>query len=65
MLTGIHIHRESEIGPGLVIHNFCCILILAKRIGHSCTVNQGVSVANIRGHRSSDDRKQCLFRCRM
>ena len=24
-LTGIHIHRESEIGPGLVIHNCCGI----------------------------------------
>jgi serine O-acetyltransferase len=49
MLTGIHIHRESDIGPGLVVHNCSCIFILAKRIGHSCAVNQGVSVASIRG----------------
>ena len=49
MLTGIHIHRESEIGPGLVVHNCCGIFLLAARIGHSCTVNQGVSVASVRG----------------
>ena len=49
MLTGIHIHWESEIGPGLVVHNCSCIFILAKRIGHSCTINQGVSVASVRG----------------
>ena len=49
MLTGIHIQRESDIGPGLVVHNCSCIFVLAKRIGHSCTVNQGVSVASIRG----------------
>ena len=48
-ITGIHVHRESDIGPGLVIHNCMGIFILAKRIGHSCTVNQGVSVASIRG----------------
>ena len=49
MLTGIHIHRKSPIGPGLVIHNCSCIFVLATRIGHSCTVNQGVSVASVRG----------------
>jgi serine O-acetyltransferase len=48
-LTGVHVHRESDVGPGLVIHNFSCIMILAKRIGHSCTVNQGVTVGSIRG----------------
>jgi serine O-acetyltransferase len=48
-LTGIHLQRESEIGPGLVIHNFSCIFVLAKRIGHSCTLNQGVTVGSIRG----------------
>ena len=47
--TGIHVHRESDIGPGLVIHNCMGIFLLAKRIGHSCTVNQGVSVTSIRG----------------
>jgi serine O-acetyltransferase len=49
MLTGIHIHRESDIGPGLVVHNCSCIFVLVKRIGHSCALNQGVSVVNIRG----------------
>ena len=48
-ITGIHVHRESDIGPGLVIHNCMGIFLLAKRIGHSCTVNQGVSVTSIRG----------------
>ncbi len=48
-LTGIHIHRESEIGPGLIVHNSCGIFILAKKIGHSCTLNQGVSVGSVRG----------------
>jgi serine O-acetyltransferase len=48
-VTGIHVHRESNIGPGLVIHNFSNIQVLVKHMGHSCTLNQGVSVANIRG----------------
>ena len=48
-ITGIHIARETKIGPGLVIHNFCGILVLAKEIGHSCTLNQGVSIMNVRG----------------
>lgn len=50
MITGCHIHRESDIGPGLVVHNFGGVFILADRIGHSCTLNQGVSVVNMRGH---------------
>ncbi len=49
MVTGIKIQRESVIGPGLVIHCFSCIHILVNSMGHSCTVNQGVSLANIRG----------------
>ncbi|PYJ29597.1 MAG: serine acetyltransferase [Verrucomicrobia bacterium] len=49
MLTGIHIQRKSDIGPGLVVHNCSCIFVLATRIGHSCSVNQGVSVASVRG----------------
>ena len=48
-VTGCHIHRESDIGPGLVVHNFSGIFILATSICHSCTVNQGVSVASVRG----------------
>src|SRR5438477_11027579 len=49
VITGIHISRENEIGPGFVIHNFSCILVLAKKIGHSCTLNQGVSIMTVRG----------------
>src|SRR6185437_11482550 len=30
-VTGIHIARENNIGPGFVIHNFSCILVLAKK----------------------------------
>src|SRR4029077_9100838 len=46
---GIHIARENKIGPGLVIHNFSGILVLAKQIGHSCTLTHGVSIMNARG----------------
>ncbi|MEO8440597.1 MAG: serine acetyltransferase [Spartobacteria bacterium] len=49
IVTGIKIQRESIIGPGLVIHCFSCIHVLVKLMGHSCTINQGVSLANIRG----------------
>lgn len=48
-ITGIHIHRESTIGPGLVIHNFSNIMVLAENIGHSCTLNQGVTIGSVRG----------------
>ncbi|MBA3832243.1 MAG: serine acetyltransferase [Chthoniobacterales bacterium] len=48
-ITGIHIQRESDIGPGLVIHNFCNVMVLVKRMGHSCTLNQGVTVGSVRG----------------
>jgi len=48
-ITGIHIARETKIGPGLVIHNFSGILVLAKEIGHSCTLNQSASIMNVRG----------------
>lgn len=48
-VTGMKVHPETEVGPGLVIHTFSCVHILAKKIGHSCTVNQGVAIANVRG----------------
>src|SRR5215472_6974505 len=35
IITGIHISHESNIGPGLVIHNFSGIPLLPKTIGHS------------------------------
>lgn len=43
-LTGIKISPTTDIGPGLVIHNFSCIAIDAKKIGKDCTVNQCVSI---------------------
>lgn len=60
-VTGIKIQRESEIGPGLVIHCFSCIHILVTRMGHSCTVNQGVSLANIRGSGRPTIGNNCYF----
>src|SRR5437764_13548805 len=40
IVTGIHITRENDIDPDPVIQHFCDILVLAKKIGHSCTINQ-------------------------
>jgi serine O-acetyltransferase len=61
IITGIHIARENDIGPGLVIHNFCGILVLAKKIGHSCTLNQGVSIMNVRGVGRATIGNNCYF----
>jgi serine O-acetyltransferase len=47
--TGINIRLNAEIGKGFVIHNFSSIFIGAVTIGDNCTVNQGVSIGNIRG----------------
>lgn len=44
-LTGIKISPTTDIGPGLVIHNFSCIAIDAEKIGKDCTVNQCVSIS--------------------
>ncbi len=60
-ITGIHIARENDIGPGLVIHNFCGILILAKKIGHSCTLTHGVSIMNVRGVGRATIGNNCYF----
>ncbi len=60
-ITGIHIARENKIGPGLVIHNFCGILVLANSIGHSCTFNQGVSIMNVRGVGRATIGNNCYF----
>jgi serine O-acetyltransferase len=60
-LTGIHIARETKIGPGLVIHNFSGILILANEIGHSCTLNQGASIMNVRGVGRATIGNNCYF----
>lgn len=40
MLTGIRISADSEIGPGLVIHNFGGIIVHGN-IGRNCFINQG------------------------
>jgi serine O-acetyltransferase len=47
--AGINIHIYSTIGKGLVIHNFSCIFVLVEKMGENCTVNQGVTIGNIRG----------------
>lgn len=60
-ITGIKVHPESEIGPGLVIHTFACIHVLVKRMGHSCTINQGVALANIRGSGRPVIGNNCYF----
>jgi serine O-acetyltransferase len=43
IITGIRISIDSEIGPGLVIHNFGGI-ILHGNIGRNCFVNQGAQL---------------------
>ena len=48
-LTGISVVPESDIGPGFIIHNFSCIFVWAEHIGENCTVNQGVTIGNLRG----------------
>ncbi len=42
-LSGIRISSESEIGPGLLIHNFGGVVIKG-RIGKNCTVIQGAQI---------------------
>ena len=49
MFAGINIQVKAEIGKGFIIHNFSCIFIGAAKIGENCTVNQGVTIGNIRG----------------
>ena len=60
-ITGIHIARENDIGPGLIIHNFSGIMILAKKIGHSCTLTHGVSIMNVRGNGRATIGNNCYF----
>lgn len=43
MLTGIRISADSEIGAGLVIHNFGGIIVHAV-IGRNCFINQGAQM---------------------
>jgi serine O-acetyltransferase len=60
-ITGMKVHPESDIGPGLVIHTFSCVHVLVKRMGHSCTINSGVSLANIRGSGRPTIGNNCYF----
>ena len=60
-VTGMKVHPESEIGPGLIIHTFSCVHVLVKRMGHSCTINQGVSLANVRGSGRPIIGNNCYF----
>lgn len=45
ILTGIRISVDSEIGPGLMIHNFGGIIIHGK-LGRDCTIVQGVQIVS-------------------
>jgi serine O-acetyltransferase len=49
VVGGINIQAANNIGPGFVIHNFSCIFILSDNMGENCTVNQGVTIGNVRG----------------
>ncbi len=49
VVAGMNIHVYSNIDGGLVIHNFSCIFVLAEKMGKNCTINQGVTIGNIRG----------------
>jgi serine O-acetyltransferase len=40
LVTGIRVSGDSEIGPGLVIHNFGGIIVHGT-IGRNCFINQG------------------------
>ena len=60
-ITGMKVHPESDIGPGLVIHTFSCVHVLVKKMGHSCTINQGVSLANVRGAGRPTIGNNCYF----
>lgn len=43
VLSGIQISIRSEIGPGLVVHNFGGVLIQG-RLGRNCTIVQGAQL---------------------
>jgi len=60
-LTGMKVHPESEIGPGLVVDTFSTAIVLAKKIGNNCTIEQGVSIANVRGSGRATIGNNCYF----
>lgn len=49
VFAGINIQLDSEIGKGLVVHNYSGIFLLAERIGENFTANQGVTIGRLRG----------------
>lgn len=49
VVCGINIQPYSNIGRGFAIHNFSCIFVLVERAGDNLTLNQGVTVGNVRG----------------
>ena len=49
IFAGIHIQLDSEIGKGLIIHNYSGIFIMVERIGENFTCNQGVTIGRLRG----------------
>ncbi len=44
-LTGIMLPRTAEIGPGLRIHHYYCMVGKNVKIGANCTMRQGVILA--------------------
>jgi serine O-acetyltransferase len=48
-MAGINIQAGNIIGKGFVIHNFSCIFVWSDSIGENCTINQGVTIGNVRG----------------
>lgn len=53
LLIGIHIPRSCEIGPGLRIYHFGCIILNPlTKIGSNCTLRHGVTIGN---RKSEDD----------
>lgn len=49
-LTGIMLPRTAEIGPGLRIHHFYCLVGKNVKMGANCTLRQGV----VLGQRTAD-----------
>jgi serine O-acetyltransferase len=49
MAGGINLQASNNVGRGFIVHNFSGIFILSDSIGENFTVNQGVTVGNVRG----------------
>ena len=44
--TGVFIHPDAEIGPGLVIHTWLAIFVGTTTIGRNCTLSSGVLISH-------------------